>query len=433
MVECSISTPAIVVLESYSREKPLVVLPMSNSPQTGAHSAEGPALGFYYQALFALFVLFEQNTDNSAVGVEQLDDIQLSTDKGDLLFQLKHSLSETPTSMSIKSRAFWKTIKAWIDILDEIVLQETWLHLITVGSLVSGDPLQSFFTNATSVSELVAAMVEEAERVRDARTAAKSQGQELPYSDRADGCLGFLDLSDTLRATLCSRIRFVPTSPNVSEIEGRIASGLVMIPVTHRLIVAQKLIEWWNREVIYSLCGKRGRIISRHELQTRFTAIVGELERETLSVDFEQTDPPENYQPDGMLTRQIKLVKGRSSDIAKAIREEWRAREQRSLWLEANAGNATRIGAYDKVLKENWSDRHSSIKEECEAKDEASKETAGLNLLRWTHNDAPTVIRPIDPGLSASYYVRGSMQILAVNLEVGWHPEYEDRLNGGTK
>jgi len=406
---------------------------MSNPPQSCAHSAEAAALGFYYQALYALLVLFERNTDDSAVSVEQLDDVQLSANGQDLLFQLKHSISLAPSSLSIKSRGFWRTIKAWIDILGEVSLPETTLHLITVASIVTGDALESLLTESFDPTPIVAAMVEEAERVRAARDQAKRDGKDLPYSDRADGCEAFLGLSVHERANLCSRIRLVPGSPDITLIEQRIANGLVMLPAEQRPVVAQKLVEWWNRELIYSLCGKRERIISRQEMQGRFSGIVGELERERLSVDFEAIEPPEDYQPDGMLTRQIKLVKGLRSDISKAIREEWRAREQRSVWLEANAGNATKIGAYDKILVESWSDRHSTIKEECQAKDPPSKEQAGLGLLRWSHNDAPTSIRPIDTGWNAPYYVRGSLQILAVNLKVGWHPDYADHLKGETK
>lgn len=404
---------------------------MSDSPQSGAHSAEASALGFYYQALYALLILFEQDTDDCAVSVEQLDDVQLTADGGELLFQLKHSLSEKPASIGVKSRAFWKTIKAWIDVLPEISLPDTTLHLITVGSIVEKDPLEALLGKAPDLTQLIRAMVEEGERVRGARAQAKTEGKKaLPYSDRVDGCEAFLKLSDVERASLCARIRLVPGSPDITSIEVRIANGLNMLPAEQRVIVAKKLVAWWNREIVYSLCGKRERIISRAELQSRFTSIVAELEREALSVDFEQAEPPHDYQPDGMLTRQIQLVKGLPSDIKKAIREEWRAREQRSVWLDANAGNATMIGAYDEILKENWSDRHLTAKEECETKDLASKEKAGLDILRWSHNEAPNAIRPIDTGYNGSYYVRGSLQILAVNLKVGWHPDYEDHFKG---
>jgi hypothetical protein len=118
---------------------------MSNSLQSGAHSAEASALGFYYQALFAFLVLFQQTTDKAAVSVEQLDDVQLTTEGEELLYQLKHSFLETPTPIGLKSRAFWKTIKVWIDILDEISAPETTLHLITVAQLFRAIRSSSYF------------------------------------------------------------------------------------------------------------------------------------------------------------------------------------------------------------------------------------------------------------------------------------------------
>ncbi|WP_348270038.1 hypothetical protein P8936_06310 [Edaphobacter paludis] len=401
---------------------------MSTSSQSGAHSAEASALGFYYQALYALLLLFEQNTDNAAVSVEALDDVQLSAAGDELLYQLKHSLSNNPSSTSIKSKAVWRTMKSWIDVIPEVCLTETTFHLITVGSIVDGDPLATLLTKDPDRPALIGAMTQEANRVRVGREQAQAEGKPLPYADRADGCEAFLKLSDLEKATLCARIRLIPGSPDVTSIEGKIANGLKILPSEQRSMVAKRLVEWWNRELVYSLCGKRERVIKREELQNRISSIVAELERDALSMDFEQAEPPADYQPDGMLTLQIQLVKGLPSDVKKAIREEWRAREQRSVWLDANAANAMTIGTYDRVLKEHWSDRHTTVKEESETQNAESKEKAGLDILRWSHNEAPNTVRPIDTGYNGSYYVRGSLQILAVNLEVGWHPDYEDHL-----
>ena len=137
--------------------------------------------------------------------------------------------------------------------------------------------------------------------------------------------------------------------------------------------------------------------------------------------------PPENYQPDGMLARQIRLVEGRASDMSKAIREEWKAREQRSRWVNANPAMAATINDYDLVLEEHWSDRHTQMAEECDDQEE-TKCLSGLKLLRWTHESAPTVVRPIAVGWAAPYYVRGSYQVLAINLKVGWHPDFASLL-----
>jgi len=37
-------------------------------------------------------------------------------------------------------------------------------------------------------------------------------------------------------------------------------------------------------------------------------------------------------------------------------------------------------------------------------------------------------VPPIGDGWGAPYYVRGSYQVLAIDLKVGWHPDYRDLL-----
>ncbi len=97
--------------------------------QQSAHSAEAAALGFYYQAFFALLTLMAQETDNAAVRIEQLDDVDLKVDGHNLLYQLKHSISYAPPPITLKSKALWHTVKVWIDILPTLTLSETTLHL----------------------------------------------------------------------------------------------------------------------------------------------------------------------------------------------------------------------------------------------------------------------------------------------------------------
>ncbi|MET4700917.1 hypothetical protein ABIE65_003961 [Constrictibacter sp. MBR-5] len=403
---------------------------MSGDQQGGTHAADGAALGFWYQSLYALLTLVVQTTDDAAIGIEQLDDVELTADGQTLLYQLKHSISEVPPPISIKSRSVWRTIKVWIDALPSLTLAETTLHLVTVGGIVADDPLGVLTSLTDDRSGLVEAMVGEAERVREARAAAKKSGKTLPYADRVDGCEAFLALSDTIRLNLLRRALVKPDSPTVSEVEEKIAVRLHILPADQRGPLVQRLVGWWDRQVVYSLCGKRERIITRVELQAQVSAIVADLDQGKLLPDFETVSQPEDYQPDGMLARQIELVKGRRSDLEKAIREEWKAREQRARWMGSNPGMASKINDYDLVLQEHWSDRHTQLAEDCAELDDDGKCGAGLRLLRWSHNDAPTTVRPIADGWGAAYYVRGSYQVLAVNMRVGWHPEYKLLLRG---
>jgi hypothetical protein len=401
---------------------------MDESQQGGTHSAEAAALGFYYQAFFALLTLLGQSTDNAAVGIERLDDVELKADGHTLLYQLKHSMASEPPAISLKSRSLWRTVKVWIDVLSTVTLSETTFHLVAVGGISSDSPLKVLSDSDADRTEIVAVMEEEAERVIDLRAAAEKSKSPLPFADRVDGCRAFLALTPTDRQNLMRRVKIQLHSPNIGAIEDLIAGHLKILPAEQRPTVAQRLIEWWDRQMVYSMCDKRQRVISRAELQHQISAIVGDLEQGKLQAEFETVSPPDDYQPDGVLARQIKLVDGTKSDHSRAIREEWKAREQRSKWLNSNPAMAPIINDYDTILEEHWSDRHSQMAEGCAGLEENEKCSSGLKILRWTHEEAPQVVRPIAEGWNAAYYVRGSYQVLAIDLQVGWHPEYKKLL-----
>jgi hypothetical protein len=389
-----------------------------------AHSAEAAALGFYYQAFFALLTLMRQETDNAAVGIEQLDDVDLKVDGHNLLYQLKHSAGNAPPPITLKSKALWKTVKVWVDILPTLTLSETTLHLVTVAKLGPDSPLIALTDPNAERTELAEAMAQESQRVLDARAAATKAGKVLPHADRVDGCSAFLALTEVERLNLLRRTVIQHDSPAVSAIEENIAGYLKLLPPEQRPTVARRLVEWWDRQIVYSLCGKRERVVSRGELQHQISAIVSDIEQDKLVPDFEVASPPEDYQPDGMLARQIKLVDAKPSDLSKAIREEWKAREQRAKWLNGSPAMAATINDYDLVLEEHWSDRHGQMVEDCAELDHNAKCQSGLKILRWTHEEAPSMVRPIAHGWNAAYYVRGSYQVLAIDLKVGWHADY---------
>ena len=242
---------------------------MAGHQQGASHSAEAAALGFYYQAFFALLTLMRHDTDSAAVGIEQLDDVSLKVDGHKLLYQLKHSLSNTPPPISIKSKSLWKTVKVWVDILPELTLSETTLHLVTVAKLGADSPLILLTDLASERTELVEAMTQEAQRVLDARAAAAKASKALPHGDRADGCSAFLGLTEIERLNLMRRTVIQPGSPTLGAIEDRVAGYLKLLPPDHRPTVATRLVEWWDRQIVYSLCGKRPRVFLAANYSTR--------------------------------------------------------------------------------------------------------------------------------------------------------------------
>ncbi|CAI8961068.1 DUF4297 domain-containing protein [Pseudomonas sp. IT-P2] len=395
-----------------------------SSGSTG-HEAGASALGFYYQAHYALLSLLRHSTDDSAVSVERLDDVHLEVNGQQLLIQLKHSLSKRPPPISLSSTALWKTIKVWIDTLPNVSLASTRFHLIAVGAIPNGSPLLSLCEQNTDRRPLLMAMTEEAKRVVDLR--ATSSKKNLPYADRAQGCEAFLTLSDSGRLNLLRQIEIFPDSPDITRIEALIAQQLKLTPVEYRPNVTKRLVEWWGLQVVYSLCGMRDRAISFTELQHMLMEIESDLVEDNLSWEFEDAMFPPGHSPHRMLERQIALVNGSKVDLKRSTRDQWRAHGQRSSWVSGNPSMKLKVAKYDSRLIEYWSDLHEQMALDCEGKDEAIKRESGLQLLRWAYDEAPKNVEPISTP-SRHFYIRGTYQTLSIDRRVGWHPDYIELL-----
>lgn len=399
-----------------------------NIDSNDLHEATAAALGFYFQSQFALLTLISLTADDAAVAVERLDDVEIKANGKSLLYQLKHSVQASPPAVTLSSVAFWKTVRVWIDALPLVSLADTTFHLVSVGKVLDNSPLLALCDSDADRQALLVAMVLEAQRVVDERASAKSAGTKVPHGARAVGCEAFLDLDTSLRLSLLKRMCIQPSSLTIGDICGELAKRLHVIPRPQRLKVAERLLEWWDMQVVYTLCGKRDRVIQRSEMEQRISSIIAELEEEKLVADFCIATHPDDYEPDGMLIRQIELVEGKPSDVTRAIRDQWRAKQQRSKWIVDNPQMRSAIASYDVQLTEHWSDRHAQMAEDCEQLDPRQIRAKGLELLRWTHEFAPSQVEPIAHDWNGHYYVRGTYQVLAVDLQVGWHADYLELL-----
>ncbi|PDS29258.1 ABC-three component system protein [Rhizobium phaseoli] len=395
---------------------------------TNAHSADAAALGFLYQAQFALIRLWNETSDDAVVLLETLDDVVLVANGQTILEQLKHSLSEKPASLTISSVNLWKTLKAWIDVLPELDLSQTWLHLVTVADIANGSPLLQLTVENGSRESLLQALVQEAERVAQERAEASANGdKKLPHAQRAAACDAFLKLPPEQQASILARARIKSGAMSITQIEPALADAMTSVLENKRAQVAMLLVEWWNRQIILALSKVRKRAIRRFELVSRYMAIIGDIEHDTLTDYFATELPPESYQSHPMVAQQVNLVGASQAVLDRAVLNEWRARAARSRWSIENPARHEMIAKYDDRLAEEWSYRHVEMCEECGGSAEEDKRSKGRKLLGWSHFDAPNYVGAIAPNITASY-VRGSYQVLSINGRVGWHPDYRKLL-----
>lgn len=397
--------------------------------EDGSHSAVDAALGFYYQSLYALLCIVRASDDDAAVCLERLDDIEIIANGQPLLAQLKHSLSKKPPPVTISSVALWKTLKAWIDVLPKLSLNETQFQLVTVAPLPTGSPLEPLLNLASPRDKLLGLLEVEAQRVVDEHDAAKCDGKKpLPHAIRLECCAAFLKLQSNIRQTLLSRVTVQPSASNIANISKDIAKELTHFPPDRRDAITHRLMEWWDVQVIHSFCGIRDRVISMLEVQQQLTEIAGQLDRDEILADFLFVAPPNDHMPPSMIAKQLQIVNSTKAEIQAAEREEWKARSQRHKWMNERADMAGRIAQYDQMLIDEWSYKHGVVVEEHAASSEDVKRNAGLGVFRWSFNQAYTQVSPFAKNWSASYYVRGSYQVLAVEQSVGWHPDFRNLL-----
>ncbi|MBA9068163.1 hypothetical protein FHR71_001904 [Methylobacterium sp. RAS18] len=395
-------------------------------PDMNAHSADASALGFLYQAQYALLRLWKESSYDAVIYLETLDDVVLEVNGQTILEQLKHSLSTKPAAITLASVSVWKTLKAWIDVLPDLDLSKTSLHLVTVADLSPTSPLKFLLDEAGNRDELVTALQEEARRVIQERADAQALGiTPLPHMKRAPGCKAFLDLSEGIQAELVSRIRLMPGQQNIRHIEDELAKTLTFVPAKDQARVAELMVEWWNRQIVHAHCGKRAKAIHRFELVSRHVEIIADLKQDNL-VDHHAGDlPPDSYRSHPMVEEQVRLVGATQTWLQRVVTNEWRARTSRSRWSTENPTWREKISKYDDRLAEEWSYKHTDMCEGCGGLSEAMKNASGRELLEWSFYKAPNEIEHLSPSVTAPSYVRGTFHILSISGRVGWHPEYK--------
>lgn len=401
------------------------------SKKQNATDATASALGYYHQGLYGLVRLLRTSDDNTSVSVETLDDVCVHQASGETLIQLKLKTTAKPTPLSIKSDEWWKTIAIWAT---EIRRNDSSSFVLVTGSAIGKNSHLHLLTGDDDRGPLLSDLEVEAKAVLAAiQLARKRKTTRIPYADRERGCTAFLGLSPQQRARMLSQTHVAPGSFGVVDIEATVSAELQTVHSDVRTLIARRLIEWWNYEVVLSLADKRRRQIGKVELQKAIVRLIRELDDESLPDDLGKAQPPgANVPLPDVASRQVSLVNGTPTHHRRAARDWWRARNQRQRWIDDDLSSAGELDQYDKVLVEEWDDRHGALRDTCESQSDEERATAGLQILDWSYELAPQQVPRIRPNWNGAYFVRGSYQILADDLSVGWHPEFKSLIKAGS-
>jgi hypothetical protein len=387
---------------------------------TGQFSASEHLIGYLYQIRYALFILLKKIRTEPGIelAIEQRDDVEFDREGEPAeLLQLKHHISRR-ASLTDSSSDLWKTIRIWSTHLAENPNQfsDIVLTLITT-SKAPDSTIASKLRRDSNRNEADAL-----DGLIRIATTSDSQTNRPAYN-------AFLELSDTQKNLLVSKIFIIDNSPNISDVETKLNQEALLLsrfPDSLRT----RLEGWWFKRVIDALMINSFNTIKGIELQQKIYDLQDELRRDNLPNDFPELvemDESELSESERIFVHQLRLILMGQTRLRIAIGDYYRAFQQRTKWLNEGLLFPGELERYENYLIGEWRRQFEIMREDMGDASPNQERMAelGKHLFRWIETANFT---PIRPSYVDSYLSRGSYHILANRLKVGWHPEFIDRL-----
>lgn len=399
------------------------------SPDGGRFSAADSALGYLYQARVALLWSLRRlkASRDFLVYLETLDDVTFETKGGTPaeLLQTKHHRSRL-ASLTDASPDLWKTLRVWFS-ASASVESSTAFYLLTTSAAPAGS---------------IAARLRprEGRDVEGALAAMASVAGSSVSATNAEAYRAFNRASLAERKKLVDRVFVLDSAPQMADLDAELKADLFWaVSRPHLDAFLERLESWWLRRVLKQLAspGLADRILA-DEIEAEFSDLQEQFGPEALPIDddllaFDLDEETRLAHAGSTFVRQLQIINAGKVRIAAAVRDYYRAFEQRSRWIRNDLLLVGDLSRYERRLVEEWELVFEGVKDELGATAaEDAKQRAAREVLKW----AESVSMPIRPKVTAPWVTRGSLHMLADGLRLGWHPEFRDRIAaivGGTE
>jgi hypothetical protein len=350
------------------------------------------------------------------ISIEKFDDIAFEKN-GDpvALIQTKHHINGIG-NLTDASGDLWKTLGIWAGLAskDAETPFRARLMLLTTGEAPSGSAA-SFL------------------RARD-RDEDKAHSQLLNAASTSTSASNknfykvFRDLPETTRKSLLKTITVIDVSANILDVREDICDQLrFAVPREKVDILVERLEGWWFTMVIRAMSGPGGAI-PLTAIENKIDELRESFKREALPIDFADKTPPAavvaalDKRP---FVHQLRLISIGDRRVEFAIRDYYRASEQRSKWAREDLLIDGELEVYERHLVEAWEPRFEGMKDELESGcPPPAKIDAGQKLYTWVETEADFPLRTV----KERFLCHGSFHILANQCKVGWHPDFSNHI-----
>jgi hypothetical protein len=388
---------------------------------TTTFSAVDATLGYLYQVRCALLWTLRRLKvePDFLVGIETPDDVAFETVGGDPteLLQTKHHRRGTG-ALTDASPDLWKTLRIWFEgVASRAIPRTARLCIITTGTA----------PDSSAASHLRA----KSRDVKAARQALDATAGSSGNASNAAGYRAYLTASPAERTAILERVVVLDASPTIGDLDGELRQEVYWAAgKEHHAAFLERLEGWWFRSVLRQLGGAPTTRIGSVEVEAQMSDLREQFKQEALPIDddlleFTLDDTTRAAHETSIFVRQLELVQAGKRRIAAAIRDYYRAFEQRSRWLRDDLVVGMDLHKYERRLLEEWELVFEAMRDELgDSAAEGAKVTAAQSVLKW----AERTPFPIRPQVTEPFVSRGSFHMLSDDVRIGWHPEFRDRL-----
>lgn len=388
------------------------------------HQAVEQMIGYLYQVRYALFLLLENDDEQSQISIEKFDDISFSNDDTpEKMIQLKHH-TKTHGNLTDSSTDIWRTINVWADLIyiDSSWLDNTKFIIITTAKAPPG-------TAASFLKPLTKELGRDAIKAFDILKNITEISNNLKHSSYYTS---FSKLGDCLGQKLINNIFIFDGTSNIIDVKTNILKSIRYgsLPQYEQRI-CERLEGWWYDKSIEFLSSDQPVFINQKQIRSLIASIRDEYSDDNLPIDTPILDEIEIENlpdKDRIFYEQLRLICLSNQRINLAIRDYYRAFKQRANWIRDDLLYINELEQYEERLIDEWQRMFFAMQEDLEdygdLLDEKTKQRHGKLLFdKIQYKDIRIRERCSEP-----FIVRGSYHSLANRLSVGWHMDFDDRI-----
>jgi len=309
-------------------------------------SAADAALGYLFQCRLALLLALRRirSGDEFLLYLETLDDVVFEVGgKPQELLQIKHH-NQRAANLTDASLDLWKTLRIWCEgtASGKIPLLAI-LYLVTTS--VSGDGSAAGYLRSKD-RDVTKAL----ERLRSTAQSSTNQTNQPGYA-------AFRALKQEAQKQLLERVVVLDASPTIVDLDAELQKE-VRWAVDRELVApfVRRLEGWWLQRTVRQLANKGGDPVLSDEVDSQMDDLREQFKREALPIDEDilAAEVDASVYQDAIFVRQLQLVGIGTVRVLSAIREYFRAFEQRSRWVREDLLLVGELDKYERRLVEEW-------------------------------------------------------------------------------